>query len=405
MKSEAIDRQSTLRVSAVLAGVPFCVSGLMVGGALVEKLSLVEGLAAGAIGCAVLTVYAGCTGSLGARLGQSTHQLLRSAFGSVGSKLVCVVMAVCLVGWYSVQTELFGQTIRTMFPGSTFTTKEVASIWGGALMLTSAAFGFRGLAKLSVIAIPLIAILTFGALLTVGSKPGIWEAKPPSAGAFGEAITLVIGSFAIGATVNADITRYSKGTGSAWIASFVGFFLASLYIFVCGAIAKAGTGDFDLITAMSKMGMGAFAFVTLVLSQWTTNDNNIFYAATSMEGVVPNAKRAVIVVVFGVLATAFATAGVTHLFVEFLLWLGVLIPPVGGITIAHHAMDYRRRVVTSAASPFPLPAIMGWVVGVVAGKFLPFGAAAINSVLAAGISYALWRYVDARSYVPSDKGS
>ena len=394
-----IDRQSTYKVSAVLAGVPFCVSGLMVGGALVQGLSLVEGLLAGAIGCAVLTVYAGCTGALGARTGQSTPQLLSGPFGQLGSKAVALVIAVCLVGWYSVQTEAFGQTIHLMYPETPLTSKGVASLWGGALMLTSAAFGFRGLAKLSVIAIPAIVVLTLAALAKVGVAGDIWATRPSRPGAFAEAITLVIGSFSIGATVNADITRHSKNVGAAWIATFVGFFAATLYIFACGAISQVGTGSYDLIAAMTQMGMGTFAFVTLVLSQWTTNDNNIYYASTSIESVVPRIHRALVVLAFGGLATVLAVAGGSGHFVQFLLWLGVLIPPVGGIILAHHFLDMRKQIVTAATTPFPLPALVGWLSGVAAGKLVSFGVASVNAIIAGALVYVLLRCLVPRVYV------
>lgn len=393
-----IIRQSTYKVSAVLAGVPFCVSGLMVGGALVQGLSLVEGLIAGAIGCAVLTVYAGCTGALGAHTGQSTPQLLRGPFGQLGSKAVALVIAVCLVGWYSVQTEAFGQTINLMYPGTALTSKEGASLWGGALMLTSAAFGFRGLAKLSVVAIPAIIILTVVALVKVVEAGGIPVSRSSHPSAFGEAITLVIGSFSIGATVNADITRYSKNVGAAWIASFVGFFLATLYIFLCGAVSQIGTGSYDLIAAMTKMGMGAFGCATLVLSQWTTNDNNIYYASTSVASVVPRLHRAAIVLAFGSGATLLAVVGVSAHFVQFLLWLGVLIPPVGGVMLAHHFIDMKRQVSTVATSPFPFPALVGWLSGIVAGKLLPFGVASMNAIIVGAFAYLLLRCVAPRGY-------
>jgi cytosine permease len=384
-----MSKQSTMALSATLAGVPFCVSGLLVGGALVKELSLAEGLLAAALGCAVLTGYAGWIGMLGAKTGSSTSQLLTSAFGTLGSRVVSCVIALCLVGWYGVQAEFFGKTIHTMFPGWILTETKIASTWGGGLMLLTAFFGIRGLAALSLVACPLIVGLTMLTLSKVGWAPELWAAKPVEPGAFSDAITMVIGSFAIGATVNADITRYAKNAKSAWIATFVGFFIASLYIFACGAISTTAGAGADLIAAMANMGMGMFAFLTLVLSQWTTNDNNMFYAAASMESVLPKAKREHIVLAFGVVATALAVAGVTDRFVDFLVLLGILIPPVGGIMLAHHG--FAGRQATESTSPFPFPALAAWVVGILVGKYVAFGVAAVNAVIAASVTYYFWR--------------
>ena len=60
-------RRSVLGLSLVLAGVPFCVSGLLVGGALSKGLPLSQGIEAALLGGLVLTLYAGFIGAIGAR--------------------------------------------------------------------------------------------------------------------------------------------------------------------------------------------------------------------------------------------------------------------------------------------------------------------------------------------------
>lgn len=384
--------QSTLHVAVVLAGVPLCVPGLIVGAGLTTQLSLIEAIAAAALGCLVLTIYAGWTGSLGAQTGLSTAELLRSSFGTSGSRIVSGVIGLCLAGWYAVQTGFFGRTVHALFPGGgTVTSVEGAALWGGLLMLSSAFFGFRGLAKLSLVAVPLLLLLTIVALFQVAGASDMWAPKPATPGAFGAAVTMVIGSFAIGATVNPDITRYCRSSTGAWLATVVGFFVMSMYIFICGAVTSIATGSSDLIGAMVGLGFGAFAFVTLVLSQWTTNDNNLFAATTSMRAVLPDVDQRVLVIVFGASATLAGVVGLADSFVDFLLWLGVVIPPIGGVMIAHDVFDRIAGYRSIAVVGLPVAAFGGVVLGAVVGKVLPCGVPAVSAIVAGGVGYVLLR--------------
>lgn len=160
----------------VLAGIPLCLPGLMVGAMSVRSLSFYEGLGATALGCLVLTLYGGLIGSVGARTGKDTTTLLGEPFGELGAKAIGGLLGICLAGWYAVQTEFFGRTIHAMFPSGGFLTSvEGAALWGGLLMLSSALFGFKGLARLSVIAVPLILILTALALYELSGAVQVYS--------------------------------------------------------------------------------------------------------------------------------------------------------------------------------------------------------------------------------------
>lgn len=160
----------------------------------------------------------------------------------------------------------------------------------------------------------------------------------------------------------------------------------TLYVATAGAVTSIATGSGDLITAMVKHGLGVFAFVTLVLSQWTTNDNNIFSATNGLRGVFPRRARKELVAVFGVVATLFGVLGITGSFVDFLMWLGVAVPPIGGVLVAHYLVGRPPR-------PAPSVAFAAWSLGVVVGKVILWGAPALNSIVVAGLFYRAALYV------------
>ncbi|MDI5789226.1 hypothetical protein PO124_14700 [Bacillus licheniformis] len=66
------------------------------------------------------------------------------------------------IGWFGWQVAFFGTTISEMFPGVWLAKPEVAIVWGGILMILTAFIGYRGLAALSFIAVPLVVIFPYG---------------------------------------------------------------------------------------------------------------------------------------------------------------------------------------------------------------------------------------------------
>jgi len=355
----------------------------MVGGGLAAGLTMRECIEAAIVGSLILTVYASLVGVIGARTGSTTTALLRGVFGEAGSKALAVILALCLCGWYAVQVDFFGQTINHLFPtGGLFTEPKIAALWGGILMMSSALFGYRGLAILSIAAIPLITILAiFG--LSESIKTDIWAIVPRQGQSFGNAVSLIVGSFAIGATVNADITRYAKGVKESIVATSVGFFLANIFILICGAASTLATGSSDLIASMVGLGLGGLGLVILILGQWTTNDNNLYFASTNITSAFPNARKGVTTSVFGVGATLLGVAGISHAFIPFLIWLGILIPPVGGIIVSHYLILNRRRVSLDANKVQACSALLAWIGGALIGAYSVLGIPALNSALAA----------------------
>lgn len=382
------ERRSLWSVSTVLAGVPLCASGLFVGAALVKNLTFADAIVCSVIGSLIVMLYAGVVGGIGAKTGQSTSLLLQECFGSVGAALVALSLAVCLAGWYAVQVGYFGQTISALFPeGGVLTSPKVAAAWGGILMLSTAYFGYRGLSFLSAVAVPLIVALSAWGVWSATASTDIWAVKPSEPGTFGSAITMIVGSFAVGATVNADVTRYAKSQSHAWVATIAGFFIASLYIFLAGAATAIATGSAsgDLISAMVALGLGTPALIVLVLGQWTTNDNNLYWASVNAAGAFPRVSKSTIVLVFGLLATTAGVLGLADSFIPFLIALGVLIPPVGGVLIGHHLVT--RKHTGRFGGKFAWSAAGAWIAGSLVGFTFEFWIPALNSAFVALLLY------------------
>ncbi len=387
-------RRPWWEITFVTSGFCMAVSGMFAGAALTAGLSLKDIMIAIFVGNAVLALYGGFTGAIGAKTGVSTTMLSRHAFGRYGSLVISLVWAITLIGWFSVQAGFFGQTVHSMYPDAGFLTDiPVAATWGGMLMILTAYIGFKGIRLLSNIAIPALIILCIiGVVMGLNHAGGFGHlaeniTKPMS---LMEGIVLVIGTFAVGAVIQPDIARYAKSPKESWVAIIVGMVIANGFIVFAGAITAASMGTGDLPAVMLQLGLGIPALLVLIAAQWTSNDSNLYSASLALTNIFPIGKAKLVLIV-GIIATILGAAGMANHFVNFLLTIGVAVPPVAGILIADyyvvHKRGYRFGKGTSYAGVV-WPAFISWALGIVAGMYIEWGIPSLNSLIVALIVHA-----------------
>jgi cytosine permease len=398
-------------------------STIFTGGSLANGMSFSQVIGATVVGMAILAIYGLLQGFVGARYGVSTTMLARHCFGRQGAKIFGLMLVVTLgIGWYAWQLSFFGLTIQELFPGRWWAAPRVAAVWGSILMIITAMIGFRGLASLSYVAVPLVVILSLvglnRAVAETGSWAGLWSA---SGGGdpipFFTAVTIVVGNAAVGAIVFPDISRYGRGVVSGGIGTMIGYFLGGLFCVFAGAAMVAATRVEGIGTvanipaAMAALGLGVWAFLVLVLAQWTTNDNNLYTASLGSSNIIKVPKRWH-VLVMGVIGTVIAGIGIANLFVPFLIFLGTFIPPVAGVMIADYWLV--NRVFRKKGYSFgPGTSYRQWnvlalVVVVVSGlltKAITFGIAAVNAIVIAVVLHTVLSLLADAAKIPYSFGN
>jgi len=390
------ERKSTLSVSLVVSGFCICMSGLFTGAAMAAGLSLREALIAAFIGNVILSAFGGAVGAAGAREGLSASRLSIYSFGSQGFKIVSLVLALTMGGWFSVQSGFFGITINAMFPNAGFITHpQFAGVWGGLLMLMTAYFGYKGLEVLSKIAIPLIVIISLiginAAINSAGGWDNVMSITPVGSTTISAGIVLVVGSFAAGASAQADVTRYSKDAKTAWIATIIGFMVANSFIIVAGYLSTLVTGMGDLPNAMLHLGLGFPALMVLILAQWTTNDNNLYTSSLGLSNIF-RIGRSRIVIIVGVIGSILGGLGVADYFVSWLVVLGIGVPPMAGVIIADYYIIRKQNYKFKDESILPkwnANALLAWLIGCVVGFTVKFGVASLNSLIVTVVAYVI----------------
>ncbi len=335
-------RRGWFQMGMVWTGVGVCIAALMLGGILGAGLTLTQAIAASLGGAIVLGIISAICAAVGAHTHLSTPMISKFAFGEKGSYLVALVLALGCYGWFGVQTGLFGETafvVVEKLTGASVNPKLLVLV-GGLLMTSTAVFGYKAIARLSIMAIPLIGALMLASLFVVlRDHPfaSLWAMGPVGEPmSLGFAISIVAGSFMVGAVITPDVSRYARTPRDAAIGAVMGFLVGFVIVLFFGSIFAKATGESDVVKIMLALGWGLAAMLVLVFAQWTTNDNNLYSAALGFSIVLTNLPKWQLTVIAGVLGTLLAIWGIYGRFIQWLVILSALVPPIGGV----YATDY-----------------------------------------------------------------
>lgn len=392
-------RMSAYSITMVIVGLIIALSALYTGASFSEGLNLREMLIADLAGNVILCFYAGLMGIIGARENMSVTMLSRHSFGRIGSGLISAIVAISLSGWFAWQCNFFGQTIHAMFPAAgMLTDPKIAAVWGGLLMMTTAYVGTKGLSFLSNFAAPLILVISIIAIGIATNSVGGWqqlsimsEANTSETLTVSTATVAVVGAFATGGIIQPDVTRYSKTWKQSLCAALGGFLVAQFVVIAAGYIICVASGTSDVASALLII-LGGFSLVVLIFAQWTTNDNNLYSSSLAICALFPKFNKHIVVLVLGLGAIVCGFTGIINSFVGFLSFLGILVPPVGGIIIADYFVLKKASYQFGEGTRYgflSLAAFIAWIASVVVGFSITWGIACINSMVVAFVVYLI----------------
>jgi len=152
-------RRSLFSVSIVLLGFTFFTPTMLAGaqiGAAFPASTLFWVLL---LGSAVLGIYVGVIGGIGARTGLTTVMMCRYAMGSRGAKAASLLLGGTQVGWYGVTVATLAGLTMSALEWEGRGTEIVLMIVGGAVMGVTAYYGYKGMYALSVVSVPLLLVL------------------------------------------------------------------------------------------------------------------------------------------------------------------------------------------------------------------------------------------------------
>ncbi len=368
---EAVPQEETvhgLRVALVLIGIAITIPAFLTGSELGLAMGLRKVAVAIPIGALFLCIIGCFAATIAAQSRLTTYMIIQFSFGSHGAKLVNLVISITIFGWFSVTASFFGESIQ----------RAMSDIWelnpnlslliivGSGLVVLTTVFGFKALDKLALMTVPLL----FGALIWLvyvalgDASISSLDEYSNDAMTLGQGITAVIGGFIVGAVIMPDYCRYVRNTAHGLLASVVHFGLAYPFILLMLAVVSIDSGERNFINVMTAMGFGVMGLLVLIFATWTTNSGNLYSNALVLKTIFTRVPQWLIVVAAGTLGTLLAVGGITHYFIDFLLFLGISIPPIAGIYIADYFFVHNRnyRVENLARQPkIAYPAFIAWI--------------------------------------------
>ena len=358
--SEAV---SGFQVGMVCVGIAITLPSLYTGGEIARGLGLAEGSVAVLVAALLLSVMSVPSGIVGVRTRLTSYLIVEHVYGPLGARFVNFAFGVVLLGWYAVTAELFGRTLALSaadLDGPNLP-EWIWTLVSSALVITTAVFGFRALDRLALVAVPLLTLFLCACVFMALGNQGLGDlfAVEGEGMAFTDGVSILIGAMITNVVLMPDLTRYARSDRDAFVAAFLGNG-GGIVISTCLAMIPAlALGALDPIRWFGLLGVGAAALVVLVFATWTTNGVNLYSTGLVAGCALPRQRYGVIILAAGALGTALALWGVADRLTDFLILLGLIVPPVAGVYLTRYfligdqdysteALAYRPRLDVAA---------------------------------------------------------
>ncbi|MBL1101489.1 purine-cytosine permease family protein [Streptomyces coffeae] len=357
------------------------------------------------LGAVILEVVTIFIGVIGVREGMSTSMIARwTGFGQGGASLIGLVIAISLVGWFGIQSQISAQGLTQLVGG--------LPEWGWSLVFglgvtAIVVFGFKSMAWTAYLTVPLFLTLVTWSVSSglAGHSLGalVDSAAPGPHISLVQGTALVAGSFIIGAVVTPDMTRFNRTTADVVKQTVVGITLGEYAIGLAGVLLAHAVGTGDIIAIVTSS-VGWVGVLVILFGTFKINDWNLYSAGLGVVNFTStvfgrSVPRGVATLAVGVAGSLLAAGGVLSRFTDFLILLGVAFPPISGIMIAEYFVVRRWRTELDegrAANRAPrtaptwVPAtVVIWLVSALVAKYATFGLGSVNALVLAFVLYVI----------------
>jgi len=370
---EAARAQSPFTLLLIFAGANIVATTLQVGASLVPAFGLSAAMALIAAGSALGSGLVAALVPLGARYGAPSVVLARAAFGRRGAGLVALLLYVTNFAWIAINNVIAGSAGARVFGGASW-----EPLWAFALGIVATvvvAKGPRAVGLADKVAVPLL--LVFGALLTAAclrlprevlARPGTGEIP------WVRGLDIVIGYQVSWILMFADYSRYTRSAGKGALAAFLGLAVTSLWFMPLGFAAARAASSSDPGAMLAAVHLEATGAALLILATLTTNFVNSYLSALAWKSLFPRMREGVTVWSIGIVGAFLSLLSRLWLerFAAFMLLLGGILVPVGGVLLARFFL-VRREVDVSAlyekpgpfaaTGGFSVPGLAAWALG------------------------------------------
>ncbi|GAA2502787.1 cytosine permease [Terrabacter carboxydivorans] len=348
----ASHRKSLLTVSAVWFGFPMILTNAVPGGLVVAMLGFWQGLAAIVVANLIMFVYVSLLSYRAGQTGKSFALQATETFGTAGYAIASGFLATVVIGWFAFNTGATGAALDHAFGWN----EKLVALVAGILFIAVTYLGIRALSVLGAIAAPLFIIAVVVAITVASHSHDFgqitrYRGVGGSAMTFGVAVTAIMATFADSGTMTADFTRWSRNGKEAVPATATAFPVASLVaqlsgglLVAAGAVASPETagGDFTpILTGPGNPILNALVVVFVVVNLGSVCTHCLYNGALGWSHLL-RSKMRLLTLVLGGIGVVVALLGAWSYFVNWLAFLGVIVPPLGAVLIADQILLAKR---------------------------------------------------------------
>jgi cytosine permease len=339
--------QSGLTLFTIFAGANIVATTLQVGAAMSEGFTPPAALVLMAAGITLGSMLVAALSVVGPRLGVPSVIAARAALGVRGAGLVAVLLYVTNFAWIAVNNVIAARVGAQWLGGTS--ARPVWIIGLGLASTAVVALGPRAVGLADRIAVPLL--LAVGGVITwavVQAPPNlaVLAAQPEPSASWLTGLDIVVGYQVSWVLMFADYSRYTASERTSAMAVFLGLLVTSLWMMPLGLAAARVAGSQDPGAMMSAIGLGWAGSLLMVLATVTTNFVNIYMSGLAWKSLFPGSGDRQSVWAIGVIGTVLGLAYGSWLdrYADFMIVLGGVLVPVGGVLLAHYRLRPDKTV-------------------------------------------------------------
>jgi len=391
------------------AGAAISLSEIWAGGLLAPL-----GLAAGVLAI-LLGHLIGCTpmalgGVIGSRHGVPSMVSTRGALGNNGSHLPAILNMVQLMGWTAVMLWIGGQTAVHLAPaGSPITATGWIAITGILTTFWSLidARYWKTMQRIGVFLLLLLSVVMTAMVFRHHDVRSLLAAKPAGGMPFMSGLDLVIAMPISWLPLAADYARFAKSGRSSFWGTWVGYLVASSWMYIVGLAAAIATQtdkpDEMVMGLMSSLGLALPALVIVMLSTFTTTFLDVYSNAVSAVSLFPRLRERPVIILSGLAGTVLAMYFPAAEYETFLLFIGAMFCPLFGVVLTdyfaikrgqYEAADLYARGRYWYNGGINIRAMIAWAIGFAVYQAITLSGAGIGAslpgMLMSGMVYYLF---------------
>jgi cytosine permease len=392
-------RKKLSSVAAVWFGFPMVLTSAVIGGLITAQLGFKAGALAMLVGNLLLFVMVGLLSYDAGRSGLNFSLTAQRTFGRKGYYLISGLLSTVVIGWFALQVGLTGATMHGSFGASLL----LMTVIGGVLYVAVTYVGIKALSFLGWIAAPfyiLIAIIAITMAFQSGNSDILnYHPHVSNAMSFGAAVTLVFAGFADSGTMTADFTRWAKngreGALSTIFAFPIGNFIAELVggiVVATGVIPNPASTGGDFMSVLAGHGplLTVLSILFVFINLGSVGTHCLYNGAVGWSHMTGKKMRPITVII-GVVGLIVAVSGIYNHFFNWLVLLGVIIPPIGAIIIMDRLV-FSKNQPANLVSWRPMSFIV-WIlsaaIALYCNYFAPHLSVAVVGLVSAAIFYAI----------------